>query len=388
MLFFIRMRGAFMKKQNYTYYKITGFITLIFLFLIPILSFISPDIYFSESENRILQQKPKFTFKHFIDGKLEKSYEKYVCDQIVWRNMWIGIKSDSERLLCKKDNNDVYLGKNGYLLETFKKPDEKTVQARLSAVNSFAESIPDLNKYFMLVPNSVKILQDNLPSFAAPADELEYINKIKKGLSPQIKFVDVYGILSSKKDEYIYYKTDHHWTTKGAYYGFMAFSQSMGFTPESKKDFNIKEVTADFYGSLYSKSGFRHIDPDKINFYLPQSNIEYTVDYYDTNKITKSVYNFDMLKKKDKYSAFLDDNHSLIKISINNNTNSKLIITKDSYANCFIPFLLNHFSEIYVVDLRYYTDDIKELINKNNIHNMLMLYNTKTFFEDASVTRF
>lgn len=382
------MRGAFMKKQNLTHHKITGMLTLIFIFLVPVLSFISPDIYFSESENRILEQKPKFTLKHFIDGKLEKNYEKYICDQIVSRNMWIGIKSDCERLLCKSENNNVYLGKNGYLLEMFEKPDEKTVQSRIEAVNSFAKSTPNLNKYFMLIPNSVKVLENDLPYSAAPADEVKYINKVKEGLYPDIKFVNTYDILSSKKNEYIYYKTDHHWTTKGAYYGFTALAKSMGCKPESEDSFDIKQVSNDFYGSLYSKSGFRHIDPDKINLYIPKNNVGYTVNYYDTNKITKSVYNFDMLEKKDKYSVFLDNNHSLIKISIKNNTNNKLIITKDSYANCLIPFLLNHFSEIYVVDLRYYTDDIKELIKKNNIHNMLMLYNVKTFFEDASVTRF
>lgn len=377
-----------MKKQNFTHHEITGVITLIFIFLIPILSFISPDIYFSESENRVLQQKPKFTFKHFIDGQLEKNYEKYICDQIISRNIWIGIKSDCERLLCKKDNNNVYLGKNGYLLEMFEKPDEKTIKSRLDAVNSFAKSTPDLNKYFMLVPNSVKVLEDNLPYSASPADEVKYINKVKQGLYPEIKFVNIYDILSSKKNEYIYYKTDHHWTTKGAYYGYTALAKSMGYKPQSEESFNIKQVSDDFYGSLYSKSGFKHIEPDKINLYIPKNTANYTVNYYDTNKITKSIYNLDMLKKKDKYSTFLDNNHSLIKISIDNGTNDKLIIAKDSYANCLIPFLLNHFSEIYVVDLRYYTDDIKELIKKNNIHNMLMLYNVKTFFEDASVTGF
>lgn len=346
---------------------------------------ITPNKTFSESENRKLEQAPEFSISEIINKNFTKNFEKHISDQFVIRDFWIGIKSDVERIIGKKESNGVYLGKDGFLIQTFNKPDNENMKEKITAVNSLAASIPGVNKYFILVPNTVKILEDELPSYAYVDDQTAYINKVKASLNSNIQFVDVSNALYSKKDDYIFYKTDHHWTTEGAYYAYVTLSKTVGLTPRDKNFFNIKKVTDNFYGSLYSKSGFRHLKPDSIELYVPKTAQEYKVEYYDNNKRSNSLYDMDSLNKKDKYTVFFGGNHSLIKITTNIHSENKLVVIKDSFANCFIPFLTGYYSEIYVVDPRYYNDDLSTLIKSNKINNMLILYNVTTFFEDASI---
>lgn len=346
---------------------------------------ITPNKTFSESENRKLEQAPEFSISEIINKNFTKNFEKHISDQFVIRDFWIGIKSDVERIIGKKESNGIYLGKDGFLIQTFNKPDNENMKEKITAVNSLAASIPGVNKYFILVPNTVKILEDELPSYAYVDDQTAYINKVKASLNSNIQFVDVSNALYSKKDDYIFYKTDHHWTTEGAYYAYVTLSKTVGLTPRDKNFFNIKKVTDNFYGSLYSKSGFRHLKPDSIELYVPKTAQEYKVEYYDNNKRSNSLYDMDSLNKKDKYTVFFGGNHSLIKITTNIHSENKLVVIKDSFANCFIPFLTGYYSEIYVVDPRYYNDDLSTLIKSNKINNMLILYNVTTFFEDASI---
>jgi Lysophospholipase L1 and related esterases len=208
---------------------------------------------------------------------------------------------------------------------------------------------------------------------------------VRNSIDKSIEFVDIYDVLNSKKNEYIFYKTDHHWTTKTAFRAYEKLGADMGFIPHEENYFNIKKVTDSFYGSLYSKGGFRNINPDSIELYIPKKNEVNKVEYVDEHKFSDSIYNMEDLNKKDKYAVFFDGNHGLIKISTNVSNGKKLLVVKDSYANCLIPFLTGHYSEIYVVDPRYYSDDLKELIKINSIKNMLILYNVNTFFEEESI---
>lgn len=366
-----------MKKQD-SYKPILSVLLLAYIGTMVILNMTTADKVFSESENRILEQAPKLSTSRVVDGRFTSNYEKYVSDQFPLRDFWIGIKSRAEKALGKKENNGVYLGKDNYLLEKFEKPTEKNFETKTNEINSIA-NISDIDKYFMLVPNSVKILEDKLPSYAPNGDQLIYMNRVRDSIDNRIIFVNVYEELYSNKNEYIYYKTDHHWTTKGAYLAYQRLMNDMGIIPHGEKYFNIEKATDSFYGSLYSKSGIRNIKPDTIELYIPKKDEDLKVEYIDEGKVLNSVYNMESLKKKDKYTVFLGGNQPLIKISSNAGKGKKLLLLKDSYANSLIPFLTGHFTEIYVVDPRYYDKDIKLLIEEENIDNLLILYNIKTF---------
>lgn len=380
-------RGIGLGIKNNTYKKLIGLFLIVFLGIMSVINIIIPDRSFSDMENRRLEPKPKFTINKLFKGNYTSSYEKYISDQFPFRDLFIGIKSDCEKFLGKKENNDVYLCEDGYLMEKISKPNKEDFNNKIDAINSFAISNPQIDKYFMLVPNSVKIMEEKLPKYAPVDNELDILEKVKNLIDNSIEFVDVYGVLEAKKNEYIYYKTDHHWTTKGAYYAYRELGEYMNFKPYSEEDFEIKEVSDSFYGSLYSKGGFRNLDPDSIQLYIDKGDNTYEVEYYDSEEISDSVYYMDNLNKKDKYTVFLNGNHPLLKIKTNISNGKSLLILKDSYANCFIPFLTSYFKEIYVVDLRYFNEDLSSFTQDKDIDDVLLLYNIKSFCEDDSIEK-
>ena len=373
------------KKYNNIYIKSLALMFLLFIFGVMILNIIVPNKAFSEEENRKLKTKPKFSVDNLLYNRFTSKYEKYIADQFIMRNFWINVKSSSEVLTGKKENNDIYLGNDKYLIAKFKKPSEENFNEKLKAINTFSNGNKELSKYIMLVPTKIKVLEDKLPKFAPVENQLEYINKFYSGLDKSIKKIDVFDTLNKNKDKYIYYKTDHHWTTDGAYYAYLEFCKSSGITPKDASHYDIKKVSNEFYGSLYSKAGVTNVDSDAINVYLPKANEDILVNYVEEKKKGVSLYNSSSLNTKDKYSTFLGGNHPIIKISTMSDSAKKLLVIKDSYANCFIPFLTSHFSNIIVVDLRYYSGDVNTLIKDYNITDVLMLYNTNTFFEDESI---
>lgn len=308
-----------------------------------------------------------------------------MADQFVFRDLWITVKSEIEKALGKKENNGVYLGKDGYLIQKFVKPEARDVTNRIQAVNNFDRLTPNIPKFFMLVPTAGKVLKNKLPDYVTEPDELMYIDKVKQSMNRNISFVDLYQPLSSKKEEPIFYKTDHHWTTRGAFYAYQELGKQMGFVPHDEGNYNLAKITDEFYGTLYSKSGFRNIDSDRIELYVQKKKEQYIVEYKDDHKRADSVYVLDHVRKKDKYAVFLNGNHPLVKITTGNKKRGKLLVIKDSYANCFIPFLIAHFSEIYVVDLRYYEENINRLLQNYQINEILLLYNIDTFFQDPSI---
>ncbi|KGN00895.1 hypothetical protein Z969_09245 [Clostridium novyi A str. 4570] len=397
---------------------------IVFIMGMFFINSISKDKKFSEAENRVLQNKPTYSFEKLKSGKFTQEYEKYITDQFAFRNFWVGIKSSSDKLLGKKDNNGVYLGANGYLLEKPAKVDNDLLEDNIESINEFAKRNSNCKVNFLLAPNSVNILKSKLPKYATPEDEKKIIDDVKENLDPKnVKFVDVYDDLNMHNKEYIYYKTDHHWTTLGAYYAYKKLGDTLAYKPLELNDFNIQKVTDSFYGTFYSKGNYREIEPDSIQIFKPKKELKYKVKYFDDEKNTDTLYEMENLKKKDKYSVFLGGNHDLVVINTdlkdenenkkqyivkkNNKRNKKkrnikkvknvkytkaketkkLLIIKDSYAHSLVPFLTNHYDEIHMVDLRYFNDNIDEYIKKNNIKNILIIYNGLSFSREQTVSK-
>ncbi|WJQ78921.1 DHHW family protein [Brevibacillus brevis] len=363
---------------------VVGLLFLLFILVVAVLNILTPDQAFSESENRVLEKKPPFSLRSLLAGKFTSDYEAYINDQFAFRDVWIGLKTDGDRVMGKKDSNGVYLGKDGYLIQHFSSPLDAEVNDRVQAIQSIHQTTPDLRKYIMLVPTAA-LLQDKLPAYAPMGDEYAALNRVRQSLPSDIRFVDVYPALYAGPEDAIFYKTDHHWTSKGAYYAYRVLCKQMGIVPKDEAAFNIRQVTDAFYGSLYSKSGFRHLQPDRIDLYLPKEESKKKVEYVDEGRIADSLYQMDNLSKKDKYTVFLNGNHALVRITTDHPDGRKLLVVKDSYANSLIPFLAEHFVEIDVVDLRYYEESVAKLIQDRQFHDMLFLYNVKTFFEDTFI---
>ena len=348
-----------------------------------VLQLIIKDIDFSELENRNLSSLPTLSADRLLDGTFEKEFETYVADQFPLRNQFISVKANAERLLLKKENNGVYLGKDGYLLQDFKEPNLELAERNAGYISSLTDKF---NVYMALAPTATSILSHKLPAFASPYSELSFIDLVESKLSPAVHKVPIDAVLTAHKNEYIYYKTDHHWTTLGAYYAYTAFCETAGLTPIPLDDFNIETVPDGFYGSLFSKGNFTFIKPDTLQLFYPKNEIPVTVTYEASETVTDTLYAYDYLKKKDKYSVFLDNNHPLITIKTATHNGKKIMIVKDSYANSFVPFLTAHYEEIHILDLRMLSIPVRTYAIEHQIDDVLILYNVQNFSGEGKLS--
>lgn len=374
-------------KINKKYHIILVVTFLALLSILTIADIITQDKFKSENENRILQQKPEFTINRLFNGQFTKEYENYISDQFILRDNWISLKVKTDQAMLKKDINGVYIGKDDYLLEKHDKNDIETQQLQLniSRLTQMCDKYNDKNIRIMMIPSAAAVLSEKLPAYAPLYDDNKITDMIKSQLNDKNIILDTASILKQHKDEYIYYKTDHHWTSLGAYYAYTQWAQSIGITPLNQSEFEIKILSDEFYGTIHSKLNI-NTAADTIKAYYPINKIDYTVKYNLEDEQYDTVYNMDALNTKDKYSVFLNGNNAIAQISTNIDNNRNLLIIRDSFANCFVPFTINHFENISVIDLRYYNASIEQYINDNNITDILILYNTIKFAQDKNLS--
>lgn len=372
------------KRNNRALNILTSLMFIGFISIVIIFNILKVDETFSEEENRALATMPKFTIKSFLSGDFTKEYTDYVEDNFAGKKGFVSIKSNLEKLEGKDESNSIFIGKDGQLFEKFIEASQEETDAKIAAINSFYERYSNLNMSFILTPTATKVLEEKLPKYAPNDDELDYINKVFSGLNDNIITINPYEALNQNKDDYLFYKTDHHWTSKGAYIAYTVMCEKLGLTPKSIDDFDIVNVTNSFYGSLSSKIGTKGKVSDSIDVYIPKES-DFVVNYVSEQIKSTSLFDSEYLDKKDKYCVFSGGNHALINIKTLGDPNKKLLIIKDSYANCFLPFLTSHYGEINVVDLRYYYDDLDKLIENKEITDVLFLYNSNTFNSDDSI---
>lgn len=367
------------------YINLLGLLFIAIIVFFPLASLLLPDTKLSENENRILTQLPRFSVDSIIDGRYMKKMQKYTADQLMGRNFWIYTKTSTDRLIGKNSSNGIYFGKNSTLIENFDPLPADAANQTKTAINTFAEKHPDLNHFFMLVPNAISISAEKLPAYAPVLNQSDYINDFTGGLNEKITVLDPRPILEQNRDQLLYYKTDHHWTTLGAWLSFQGVADAMGIKPDPDA-YTVYPVTDSFSGALVSKSGYLTFTTDTIDVYIPQSEESYSVvNYVEEQKKSPSLYASEQLKGKDKYAVFLAGNHPIIKIKNPVVNGKNLLVIKDSYANAFIPFLAPFYSEITVIDPRYYYDSIDALIADAQITDVLYLFNANTFFRDTTL---
>lgn len=366
------------KKQN-------AIVTIAVLsFIILFLSFadvVTADRTFSETENRVLTEKPEFSKEALLEGEYTTEYENYVTDQFIGRDKWIGVKTMWDILLQKQTINGVYLGEDGYLIEQHKPEDypSELVEKKLALLEKLVEC---WNAKVMLVPTADNILKDKLPDNAPYFNQAEFLTKVKERVGTE-HYIDVYTALERHADKEIYYKTDHHWTSQGAYYG---YAEWLKFTNQAPLIQNIdrrEAVTEDFLGTLHSR----------INLPMKGEPIEYFYDTlewpvtvkYDTGRVSDTFYEEKYLDTKNQYGYFLDDNHGFIEINTSNQNGKSLFVIKDSYANCTIPLLAQHYERVYILDLRYFNGKLFPFMEKYGTESemdVLLLYNCIHFLDD------
>lgn len=346
---------------------------------------LSPKQEFSENENRYLAKFPAFVWEDVKSGQYMDDLSSWLSDHFPFRNFFMGLKADTEIALGKKEINNVYIAEDDYLIEVYETP--VNTERIADTFHKFYEKI-DTDKIdirLMLVPTASYICADKLPDFAPASTQMDTANIIyeKSG----IPTIDCSSFLFDAADsEQLYYRTDHHWTTAGAYQGYLAYCEAKGLTPVSLEDMQTETITDEFYGTIYSKVNDYSHKADSITLYT-NPNDSLTVHYTDTDEITDSLYNLDYVDKKDKYSLFLNNLHTLIDITNKSaESDRELVLIKDSYANCMVPFLAQHYKKIYVFDTRYYKEGPSSFIEEHpEVTDVLLLYNMNTLDTDSGI---
>lgn len=374
-------------RQRKVQEKLVGIIFILTLFLFLIINVIVPDREKSVQENRMLATKPKFRLSSLISGDYDEKFEAYMDDQFVGRDMWRKLKVTVDRIGGSRLENGVYIGTNGQLLEQIEVADENHLAANIKAIKSFSESQSKIPVRMMLVPDAANVLNHSLPSLAKPEDQTQMFSMVRKDLGDSVEWIDVSTELNKHKTEKIYYKTDHHWTTLGAFYAFQAAAPSLGIEGDLSGKYVSYAVSDSFNGMLASKSGVNLGEKEQIDIYVPtEEDTDLIVDYVDEGKRSTSLYDSSKLKEKDQYTVFLGGNSSLLDIRTVSTSTKRLLLVKDSFANSFIPFLTPYYREIVVVDPRYYSGTINDFMDSYRISEVLFLYSGNTFFKDNNIS--
>ena len=364
-------------------------LTVCFCFIIGVgglVNFIAKDRDFSESENRVLASFPKLTLSSIADGTFMKNFETYMSDQFVLRDRMISLKSYFDRLSGLRESNGVYIGDDGFLIEKPSKYTAKKAKAMTKSINSFMKKYPEITKMVAISPNASYIYSEKLPSGIELHSQYSELRGILNRLEGEnYSFLNVTKALKNAKEKSdVFYRTDHHWTTRGAYAVFKAIADKWNLD-RSQVKYKFLTVSSDFEGTLASKTGI-HDKKDKIEICLPEnSEGSYIVSYESQDKRTTSLFEPSKLQQKNKYEVFLGGNYDKVVIDTVSKSRATLLIIKDSYANCLIPMLTPYFAKIIVVDPRYMTDSIHTVMDEYNISHVLFLYNLNTFLQDTSL---
>ena len=243
--------------------------------------------------------------------------------------------------------------------------------------------------YSTLATLGVGHFTDRLPEGAPNASQTAILEQAKAAV-PGASWADLYTPLWEHKGEDIFYRTDHHWTSLGAYYGYTGLATALGYTPVPLNDYTETVRSTEFYGTVFSSSGVRWVRPDTISTYVPDDGITVASHTYDNKgnpvEEPRQLYDTSFLSVKDKYSMFLGGNQPLgVVKNANNPDGPRLLIIRDSYADSLVPFLTPHFSEIHLLDLRYYKLSIADYIAQNGIDQALVLYSVPNFVTDSNL---
>lgn len=379
------------------------------------------DRAFSEFENTSLAQKPAFSWSSFVDGSFGSKYVKYINEQFLGRDNWISMKAVADMGLGRIESHGVTYGDDHYLMEKLEIVEDQNYPANAGTnivkqtsldrsngmVSSFLQMY-DQPITFSLVPNSYAILEDEVPTGFPGANQQVYTQQIYQTLreaDDQLEIVDFSDALSQHKDEYIYYRTDHHWTTLGAYYAYVAYCEQKGLTPVSLEELEENKME-DFYGTFYSKAKRPSQPADTITWYdVDVDEFAFVANLQQDKQLAQlgEVVQEDGLELlrvdgmmdrrkfevRDKYAAFMWGNSGYVKIKSSHNLNhqegktSRLLLFKDSYANSMIPYLTYNYDEIIVVDLRYMAKSTKELMQEE-FDDIFVMYNFSTYVSGAS----
>ena len=361
-----------------------------FIFGLAIWFVVNPKADYSSSEKRYLQQFPETSVDTVLSGEFSEKFETYFADHFPQRNMWVGLNSYYNLGIGLNGRNGVYNSADGYLINV-PVDKENYVRKNIRVLAEFKEKIGDVPMTVMLAPSTGYIATDKLPLIHDSYNDDTYFAETAKTLGESgVNFVDLRETFKQKYAEgvQLYYRTDHHWTTDGAYEGYVKLCEKLGVQPADKDSF-AKTAYGGFYGTTYSTSGYWLTKPDSITVYDNQENTDknITVKISEDGKENHygSMFFYNHIDEDDKYPVFLDGNHALTEIQNKNAKNGTIVVIKDSFSHSLAPFLAENYSKVVLVDLRYYKQSVSDLIKKENPEQVVALYGIDNLATDTDI---
>ena len=251
--------------------KCTTIIFILFIAIFFIISVVKKDTGFADTENRVLEQKPEFSMESLIEGMYTNSYQNYVRDQFPFRNEFVSMRNYIEKFMMKKEINGVLVCEDDYYIESHKREnytDEQAVK-NVNELETFVEKYSSMDTIksisVEIVPTAQTVMTNKMTGTMYAFDQNEYISEIADKTGEC--FVDTFSVLKEHDDEYIYYKTDHHWTTYGAYLVYKEWATKNNLNPVEMEQIDVKTVTKDFLGTINNKLNLK-MSTDTIESYV------------------------------------------------------------------------------------------------------------------------
>lgn len=341
-----------------------------------------------ELENRKAAQFPAPSVDGLLDGSWQSAFGNWMQDQFMLRDQWINTQRAVEEAVFQKvEEGGILLGKDHWMftkLFTVDEDTQKQLDKNIQAVSTFAAKYPG-KVTFLLAPSASVIYPEELPAGAPMIDENAMLDDIFSRIGQSASVIDLRQPFTALKDEYLYFKTDHHWTPNGAYHAYEQFCALKGLSPFDR-DAHTSETVEDFQGTHYSATRLWNVENDSITYYpLPNTMTIFRITgeaQYEAEK-TENLINTDKFATRDKYAAFLDGNNGYSVVE--GNGTGSILVVKDSYANSFIPYLTENYAKIGVVDFRNFKYGLDSTIAQEGYDEVLILYNFQTFLSDTSL---
>ena len=351
--------------------SLTIFVFLLVIVPLAVGFILKPADTFSPEEQRNLQQFPELKTDELLDGTFSSKINSYMNDQFPLRDIFVGAKSIAESALMKRENNGVLRGKNDQLAVrlfaandgkahplSYSAPEidlyyEEVVADACDALKTLGERLTAQGIAFsaLLPPRTVDVA---ISAFDYPSERSDALATQVAKLLADVNYVDMTDAFREKYDsgEYVYYRTDHHWTALGAYYAYAAVMRSFGGEPYAADDFERVVVSDSFLGTTYSKAGYKDIAPDSMEILrLKGDTTAYvtTRPYDSALPVIDGFYDYNALESKNKYTFYLGGTTKYLTISRNDGeSREKLMIVGDSFALSLAPYLALHYDIEFV----------------------------------------
>ncbi len=336
---------------------------------------------FSELEKRYLAKPPQVTWEHISTGKFSQEAETYMADHLPGRDFFVGLNAYAELLTGRQPAKDIYVTTDQRLVEKPVVWNEAAVNKNMSTINRFAMAL-GMDVDLMLVPSGGWAVSDRIIGPAVTYEDEQIISNIYAAADSHVKPLDVVSVFKNTADPgRLYYGTDHHWTSLGAWTAYNAYCQAAGKDAKPQDVFRVESIHG-FHGSTYSRSALWLTPADDLELWHGSSSI--TVTNGESQTVNQGPFYRDRLQELDKYTVYLDGNHSLVRLH-NPEGSGTLLVVRDSYANCLGAFLAESYENVILVDLRYYKMPVSELVKQESVTDILVCYSLSNFMTDANI---